>query len=249
MDKSEKKNLLIFGKHAIREAFSRETGKISKLFVLNSLAPTKYEDLKKECKVHNIPISSVPIQKLDRLSNQGNHQGFIAEISPIDYTNFFDWIEQTMVGPTTAVLLLDNIKDPHNLGAIIRSATAAGISAIIIPTQQQVPVNATVFKVSAGTAGIIPVIRVHNTEQGLKDLKLAGFTLIGLEGNASNSLWTAEWTGPLAFILGGEGCGISKKIAKLLDICVSIPMEQAVESLNASVSAALISYEWKRRQA
>ena len=91
--------------------------------------------------------------------------------------------------------------------------------------------------------------RVHNTEQGLKDLKLAGFTLIGLEGNASNSLWTAEWTGPLAFILGGEGCGISKKIAKLLDICVSIPMEQAVESLNASVSAALISYEWKRRQA
>ena len=207
------------------------------------------EDLKKECKVHNIPISSVPIQKLDRLSNQGNHQGFIAEISPIDYTNFFDWIEQTMVGPTTAVLLLDSIKDPHNLGAIIRSATAAGISAIIIPTQQQVPVNATVFKVSAGTAGIIPVIRVHNTEQGLKDLKLAGFTLIGLEGNASNSLWTAEWTGPLAFILGGEGCGISKKIAKLLDICVSIPMEQAVESLNASVSAALISYEWKRRQA
>lgn len=249
MDKSEKKNLLIFGKHAIREAFSRETGKISKLFVLNSLAPTKYEDLKKECKVHNIPISSVPIQKLDRLSNQGNHQGFIAEISPIDYTNFFDWIEQTMVGPTTAVLLLDSIKDPHNLGAIIRSATAAGISAIIIPKQQQVPVNATVFKVSAGTAGIIPVIRVHNTEQGLKDLKLAGFTLIGLEGNASNSLWTTEWTGPLAFILGSEGCGISKKIAKLLDICVSIPMEQAVESLNASVSAALISYEWKRRQA
>ena len=249
MDKSEKKNLLIFGKHAIREALSRETGEISKLFVLNSLAPTKYEDLKKECKAHNIPISSVPIQKLDRLSNQGNHQGFIAEISPIDYTNFFDWMEQTMVGPTTAVLLLDSIKDPHNLGAIIRSATAAGISAIIIPTQQQVPVNATVFKVSAGTAGIIPVIRVHNTEQGLKDLKLAGFTLIGLEDNASNSLWTAEWTGPLAFVVGNEGFGISKKIAKLLDICVSIPMEHAVESLNASVSAALISYEWKRRQA
>ena len=128
---------------------------------------------------------------MDRLSNQGNHQGFIAEISPIDYTNFFDWIEQTVVGPSTAVLLLDSIEDPHNLGAIIRSATAAGISAIVIPTQQQVPVNATVFKVSAGTAGIIPVIRVHNTEQGLKDLKLAGFTLIGLEGNAPDSLWTA----------------------------------------------------------
>jgi len=249
MEKSEKNNLLIFGKHAIREALSRETGKISKIFVLNSLAPIKYEDLKKECEAHNIPISSVPIQKLDRLSNQGNHQGFIAEISPIDYTNFFDWIEQTMVGPTTAVLLLDSIEDPHNLGAIIRSATAAGISAIIIPTQQQVPVNATVFKVSAGTAGIIPVIRVHNTEQGLKDLKLAGFSLIGLEGNAPDSLWTAEWTGPLAFVVGSEGGGINKKVAKLLDRSVSIPMEHAVESLNASVSAALISYEWKRRQA
>tara|TARA_B100000989_G_C19532580_1_gene470928 strand:+ start:5502 stop:6251 length:750 start_codon:yes stop_codon:yes gene_type:complete len=249
MEKSGKKNLLIFGKHIIRETLSRETGEISKVFVLNSLAPIKYEDLKKECEAQNIPISSVPIQKLNRLSNQGNHQGFIAEISPIDYTNFFDWVEQTMVSPTTAVLLLDSIGDPHNLGAIIRSATAAGISAIIIPTQQQVPVNATVFKVSAGTAGIIPVIRVHNTEQGLKNLKLAGFTLIGLDGNASNSLWTAEWTGPLAFVVGSEGGGISKKIAKLLDSCVSIPMEHAVESLNASVSAALISYEWKRRQA
>ena len=105
------------------------------------------------------------------------------------------------------------------------------------------------FKVSAGTAGIIPVIRVHNTEQGLKDLKLAGFTLIGLEGNAPDSLWTAEWKGPLAFVVGSEGGGISKKVAKLLDSSVSIPMEHAVESLNASVSAALISYEWKRRQA
>tara|TARA_Y200000002_G_scaffold378603_1_gene386300 strand:+ start:12167 stop:12916 length:750 start_codon:yes stop_codon:yes gene_type:complete len=249
MEKSEKNNLLIYGKHAIREALSRDTGKISKIFVLNSMAPIKYDDLKEECEAHNIPISSVPIQKLDRLSNLGNHQGFIAEISPINYTNFFDWIEQTMVGPTTAVLLLDSIQDPHNLGAIIRSATAAGISAIIIPTQQQVPVNATVFKVSAGTAGIIPVIRVHNTEQGLKDLKLAGFKLIGLEGNASDSLWSAEWTGPLAFVVGSEGRGISKKVAKLLDSSASIPMEHAVESLNASVIAALISYEWKRRQA
>lgn len=249
MKKSEKNNLLIFGKHAIGEALSRKTGKISKIFVLNSLAPIKYEDLKKECAAYNIPISSVPIQKLDRLSNQGNHQGFIAEMSPIDYTSFFDWVEQTVLGPTTAVLLLDSIEDPHNLGAIIRSATAAGISAIIIPTQQQVPVNATVFKVSAGTAGIIPVIRVHSTEQGLKDLKLAGFTLVGLEGDAPNSLWKAEWSGPLAFVIGSEGGGISKKVAKLLDRSVSIPMEHAVESLNASVSAAIISYEWKRRQA
>tara|TARA_B100000575_G_C23139934_1_gene663110 strand:- start:2916 stop:3665 length:750 start_codon:yes stop_codon:yes gene_type:complete len=248
MKKTGKKNLLIFGKNAIHEALSRDADKISKLFVLNSLAPIKYDDLKKKCKAHNVPISSVPIQKLDRLSNQGNHQGFIAEISPVDYINLFDWVELTRLGPSTAVLLLDSIEDPHNLGAIIRSATAAGISAIIIPTQQQVPVNATVFKVSAGTAGIIPVIRVHSTEQGLKDLKLAGFTLIGLEGTASESLWTAQWVGPLAFIVGSEGGGISNRVAKHLDSRVSIPMEHAVESLNASVSAAIISYEWKRRQ-
>lgn len=243
----EKNSLYIYGKHAIHELLGRNPTKVSKVFLLNSLQSNRYSEIKSLCEQHLIPISMVPSQKLERLSSRGNHQGFIAEISPVSYTPFFEWVEEAALSDSTAVLILDGIEDPHNLGAIIRSATAADIAAIIIPAQQQVPVNATVFKVSAGTAGIIPIIRVHNTEQGMKDAKLAGFSLIGLESHAKSQLWEAEWKGPIAFVIGAEGGGMDKKVRKLLDQEISIPMNHNVESLNASVSAALVSYEFKRR--
>jgi len=243
----EKNSLYIFGKHAIHELLERTPSKVSKVFLLNSLQSNRYAEIKALCDEHLIPVSMVPSQKLERLSSRGNHQGFIAQISPVSYTPFFDWVQEVTLTESTAVLILDGMEDPHNLGAIIRSATAAGIEAIIIPAQQQVPVNATVFKVSAGTAGIIPIIRVHNTEQGMKDVKLAGFSLVGLDSNASSSLWEADWKGPVAFVIGAEGGGLDIKVRKLLDQQISIPMNHNVESLNASVSAALVSYEFKRR--
>ena len=117
----------------------------------------------------------------------------------------------------------------------------------MVPTQNQSPINATVFKISAGTAGRIPVIRVHDTNQGLKDLNLAGFSLVALDAGAENSVWDTDLKGPVAFIIGNEGRGVSKQVLKKCDTLIKLPMEHSVESLNASVTAALISYEWKRR--
>jgi 23S rRNA (guanosine2251-2'-O)-methyltransferase len=186
--------------------------------------------------------------KLSNLVGRVNHQGFVAQISQIEYQNFFDWVQTLDLSGNPAVLLLDGIEDPHNMGAILRTAAAAGISAVIIPTQHQAPVNATVFKTSAGTAGRIPVIRVHDTNQGFKDLKLAGFKLAALEMNTDKTVWDADFDSPTAFIIGNEGRGVSKSLIKKCDVLLNIPMEHNVESLNASVTAALISYEWKRRR-
>ena len=213
--------------------------------MLNSLPPIKYGDLK-NCEAHNIPVSSVPIQKLDRLSNQGNHQGIIAEISPIDYTNFFDWIEQTMVGPTTAVLLLDSIEDPHNLGAIIRSATAAGISLISYPLNSRFQSMLRCSKFRQAQLAVRYTSAQHWARS--KGFKTSGFTNWARR-QCTQFTMDCWMDGTYSFYSGQWGGGIGKKVAKHLDSSVSIPMEHTVESLNASVSAALISYEWKRRQA
>ena len=114
--------------------------------------------------------------------------------------------------------------------------------------QNQAPVNATVFKTSAGTAGRIPVIRIHDINQGLKDLKATGFSIVGLDGSAKQTLWETDLKRPLAFLIGSEGEGIHPSNLKRCDELINIPMEHDVESLNASVSAALVSYEWKRQQ-
>jgi 23S rRNA (guanosine2251-2'-O)-methyltransferase len=146
------------------------------------------------------------------------------------------------------VFLLNGIEDPHNFGAILRTAAAAGISAVIVPSHNQAPLNATVFKTSAGTAGRIPVIRVQDSNQAFKDLKLSGFEIYALDGNAKTTLWEVEFDLPSAFVIGNEGRGVDKKILKNSDHTLMLPMENDVESLNASVTAALIAYEWKRKR-
>ena len=246
MAKSE--NFFIYGKKPIEEALANRAKEVDKIFVKNSISPNSYKYLSETAFNNQIPVVSVPDKKLLSLVGRVNHQGFVALQSKIEYTNFFDWVETVDLSQSPCVLLLDGIEDPHNLGAILRTAAAAGISAVIVPTQNQSPVNATVFKTSAGTAGRIPIIRVHDTMQGFKDLKLAGFSVIGLDASATETIWEAEFEKPVAFLIGNEGRGISKAMIKSCDSLIKFPMEHEVESLNASVSAALVSYEWKRRR-
>ncbi|MFV1883585.1 MAG: 23S rRNA (guanosine(2251)-2'-O)-methyltransferase RlmB [Balneola sp.] len=246
MPKTE--NFFIYGKKPVEEALSARANQLDKIFVKNSISPSSYKNLSKTALVNRVPMVTVPDAKIFNLVGRVNHQGFVAQMSNIEYSNFFDWIETQDLNKKPAVLLLDGIEDPHNLGAILRTAAAAGLEAVIVPTQNQVPVNATVFKTSAGTAGRIPIIRVHDTNQGFKDLKLAGFSVIGLDGSAHTNMWEADFEKPVAFLIGNEGKGISKNLIKQCDDLIKFPMEHNVESLNASVSAALVSYEWKRRR-
>ncbi|HCD51815.1 MAG TPA: 23S rRNA (guanosine(2251)-2'-O)-methyltransferase RlmB [Balneolaceae bacterium] len=240
-------NFLIFGRKPVEEILSNKAKEIDKIFVKNSIAPNSYNNISETAFKNQIPLVTVPDKKLERLVGKVNHQGFVAQLSKIKYLDFFEWIETNALTSDTAVLFLDGIEDPHNLGAILRTAAAAGISAVMVPTQNQSPINATVFKISAGTAGRIPVIRVHDTNQGLKDLNLAGFSLVALDAGAEHSVWDTDLKGPVAFIIGNEGRGVSKQVIKKCDTLIKLPMEHSVESLNASVTAALISYEWKRR--
>lgn len=237
----------IYGKNPIEEQLTVRAEKVAKVFVKNTINKALYSDISELCHQNRVPIVSVPEEKLKRLSKGVHHQGFVAELSQIDYLSFFEWLEIHEPASDSVVLLLDGIEDPHNLGAILRSAAAAGMSAIIVPTQNQAPVNATVMKTSAGTAGRIPVIRSHNSTQALKDLKLAGFKIYALSMDEGHDLWNTSLEGPAAFIIGNEGSGISKAMIKQADQTLSIPMMNNVESLNASVSSALISYEWLRQ--
>lgn len=246
MPKTE--NFFIYGKRPIEEALTEKAKQVAKIFVKNSINSNTYKEIYETASKNHIPLVSVPEKKILNLVGRVNHQGFVALMSMVEYTTFFEWIETVDLETKPAVLLLDGIEDPHNLGAILRTAAAAGISGVLVPTQGQSPVNATVVKTSAGTAGRIPIIRVHDTNQGLKDLKLAGFTILGLEGSAKEHIWEAELDKPIAFLIGNEGKGIAKNLIKKCDSIIKFPMEHNVESLNASVSAALISYEWKRRK-
>ncbi len=245
---SKTENFFIYGKKPVEEALQTRPKQLDKIFVKNSLRPNSYKNLYETASKNHVPLVTVPDAKILNLVGRVNHQGFVAQMSNIEYSNFFEWIETQDLSKNPAVLLLDGIEDPHNLGAILRTAAAAGIEAVIVPTQNQAPVNATVFKTSAGTAGRIPIIRVHDTTQGFKDLKLAGFSVLGLDGSAKKEIWDADFSIPVAFIIGNEGRGISRNLLKQCDELIKFPMEHNVESLNASVSAALISYEWKRRR-
>ncbi|HET8864470.1 MAG TPA: 23S rRNA (guanosine(2251)-2'-O)-methyltransferase RlmB [Gracilimonas sp.] len=246
MSKSE--NFFIYGRNPVEETLQNRPDEVDKIFVKNNIKPSTYQNINELAQENDVPLVKVPGAKIYNLVGKVNDQGFVAQLSAAKYTNFFDWVETLVLSENPAVLLLHGIEDPHNFGAILRSAAAAGIEAVIIPMQNQAPVNATVFKTSAGTAGRIPIIRVHDLNQAFKDLKAIGFTIVGLDGEAKETLWETDLDQPIVFLIGSEGEGIHAENLKRCDKVLNIPMTNNVESLNASVSAALISYEWMRQK-
>lgn len=245
---SKTDNIYIYGRNPIIEALINRPNEVEKVFIKNSIQLNSIDGLADLISKNSIPVSKVPQIKIQNLVGRVNDQGIVALLSQISYTNFFDWVSELDLQSNPAVVLLDGIEDPYNFGAILRSAVAAGISAVLVPTQKQAPVNATVFKTSSGTAGRIPIIRVHDINQGIKDLELAGFKIFGLDGGSKRSFWEAEFNTPTAFLIGNEGEGIDRKTLKKTSETLRIPMVNNVESLNASVSAALICYEWARKR-
>jgi 23S rRNA (guanosine2251-2'-O)-methyltransferase len=172
----------------------------------------------------------------------------VASISRATYQEFEEWMVKIQPDKHTAVLLLDEIEDPHNFGAILRTAAASGMSAVIVPKHRQAPVNATVFKTSAGTAGIIPIVRAVNLNQAILTLKDNSFWIAGLSMESDSNIWDQTYDVPMAFVVGNEGRGMRKKTGEHCDFLLNIPMFNGVESLNASVSASLVCYEWRRQQ-
>ncbi|SHE78103.1 23S rRNA (guanosine2251-2'-O)-methyltransferase [Fodinibius roseus] len=241
-------DIYIYGRNPIREALTNEAGRLEKIFVRDSLRDSQLSDIFELASQHRIPISHVPGAKLYDLVGGVNDQGVVALRSAVSYLEFGEWLKEVDTSTYPAILLLDEIEDPGNFGAILRTAAATGLSAVLVPKHRQAPVNATVYKTSAGTAGRIPIVRAGNLNQAILKLKDAGFWIGGLDMQGDRELWDLEVDRPLAFIIGSEDSGIRQKTLEHCDYRISIAMENSVESLNASVSAALLCYEWKRKR-
>lgn len=243
----EKINDYIYGRNPVEEALKTNPEKIEKIFLKKGLKRHALSEILSLSSKNRIPVTDVPGSKLYELVGSVNDQGVVAAVSQAEYIDFDDWLEQIEPNPDTAILLLDEIEDPHNFGAILRTAAAAGISAVIVPKHRQAPVNAAVFKTSAGTAGRIPIVRAVNLNQAIFSLKENKFWIAGLDMEGE-TIWNHQFDVPMAFVIGNEGRGIRKKTGEHCDFLLSLPMFNDVESLNASVSAALVCYEWRRQK-
>ncbi len=244
---TENENIYIYGRNPIAEALEKEANKIEKIFVRKSLHDNQISAILNTASQNRIPVLHVPREKLHGLVGGVNDQGVVALMSAIQYQEFGEWLDTVETKTYPAVLLLDEMEDPHNVGAILRSATAAGLSAVLVPKHRQAPISPAVYKTSAGTAGRIPVVRVGNLNQAILKLKDKGFWIAGLDMKGDINLWDLEVDRALAFVTGSESDGIRQKTLEHCDYRFSIPMQNGVESLNASVSAGLLCYEWNRK--
>lgn len=229
----------VFGHHAVTEALKQGRG--NKLFVLEDARGAKIDELKQIAQEQSVPVKWVPKQKLDTMSDNGVHQGMVLAITPYEYLSLPELLEKTDK-PEPFFLILDNLEDPHNFGSILRTADAAGVDGVIIPKHRAVGITPIVVKTSTGAVEHVPVARVTNLSQGIKELKAAGFWIFGTDMSGTKyTKWNAS--GKIALIIGNEGRGMSAGLAKDVDEMLTIPMVGHVQSLNASVAAGLLIYE------
>lgn len=242
-------SLYIYGRHPVIDQLNREPEKVDKVYIRDTIAGGPAQEIIRLASEHRIPVQRVPGRKLSELVGAVNDQGFVALITPVQYEDLDEWLETIDSNTKPLALVLDEIEDPHNFGAMLRTAAAVGAAGVLVPKHRQAPVNATVVKTSAGTAGMVPIVRVVNINSALRDLQSAGFWVCGLDQDADTTVWAHKFDTATALVVGSEGKGIREKTLELCDFKLRLPMEPGVESLNASVSAALVMYEWRRQQA
>jgi len=239
---------ILYGRHPVREAL--RTGRpLNKILVARGLGGATVQEIRNLALARGVPVQTVDRQALDRLAGGGVHQGFLAFAAPKEYVTLDDILDKAKTPPF--LLVLDHITDPRNLGAILRTAAAAGVDGVVIPTRRAAAITGEAAKAAAGAIEHLPVARVTNISRTLRYLKEQGFWIVGADPEASQPLWEAALTGPIAIVIGGEDTGLSRVVQKECDCLVRIPMTERTASLNASVAAALFLYEVvrQRRQA
>ena len=199
-------------------------------------------------KAKGVMVQKVEKPGLNKFTKETAHQGVIALVSPKAYATVEEILAGIPEGETPFILLLDEISDPHNLGAILRSADAAGVHGVIIPRRRSAPLTPTVAKASAGAIEHVPVARVANIAQTIDALKKHGLWLVGAEAEGGSLIWETKLSGPVALVIGGEDKGLGRLVKDKCDLLVRLPMYGRVNSLNASVAAALVSYEVARQR-
>ncbi len=240
----EKSDWLI-GKNALKEAIAAGTV-IQKVYLNETLEKETLQELIKLCKQNKISVLTVPKFKLDKLSKKA-HQGVLTLISPIDFYKTSDLVHQAYEqGRNPCLIVLDSITDVRNFGAIARSAEVFGIDGIIIGVKNSAPVNQESIKSSAGALLRIPICKENNILHVLRELKKLGFRIIGADEKGDSLIGEMDMNQPIVFVFGSEGEGISRDIKSLIDVFVAIPQRGKISSLNVSVSAGIIFYEWMK---
>lgn len=239
---------IIEGRNAVIEAF-RSGKTIDRLFVLEGCKDGPVQTILREAKKNkDTVISFVKKERLDQMSETGKHQGVIAYAASYKYAEVEDILQKARdKGEDPFIIILDNIEDPHNLGAIIRTANLAGAHGVIIPKHRAVGLTATVAKASAGAINYTPVAKVTNIANTIEDLKKQGLWFVCADMGGT-LMYKLNLKGPIGLVIGNEGSGVSRLVEEKCDMIASIPMKGDIDSLNASVAAGVLSYEIVRQR-
>lgn len=245
-DRPKEEKIYLYGKHALREALLARPGAVSKVFLdANAASDTELAGLLKQHAINTTSMKSQDAGK--KVGDDAVHQGVIAVINSEKLYSSLEDVLPLLEGDTNpCFVLLDELQDPHNVGAIIRSAAAFGASAILMPEHNQSPITGTVIKTSAGMAFRIPIVRIGNVNQTIRTLKEKRMWVYGLVMEGSAVLKETVFDTPTLFVVGNESTGIREKTLELCDVTLSIPMHPGCESLNASVATSVVLYEWYR---
>ena len=239
--------LTIEGRNAVLEAF-RSGKTIDRLFVLDGCQDGPVRTIVREAKKHDTIVNFVPKERLDSMSETGAHQGVIAQVAAYEYSTVEDILAKAEEkGEPPFLILLDNVEDPHNLGAIIRTANLAGAHGVIIPKRRAVGLTSTVAKTSAGAINYTPVAKVTNLVRTMEELKQKGIWFVCAD-MGGESMYRMNLTGPIGLVIGNEGEGVSRLVREACDFTASIPMKGDIDSLNASVAAGVLAYEIVRQR-
>jgi 23S rRNA (guanosine2251-2'-O)-methyltransferase len=240
---------LIYGRHSLLAALEGDRY-LNRIWVLPKLRyDSRFHSLLTQAKADGTVIDEVDHRRLDQITHYANHQGIAAQIAPYEYLELAELIEKAKAASEHPVLVAaDGITDPHNLGAIIRTAEAMGSQGLLIPQRRAVGITSTVVKVAAGALESFPVARVVNLSRALEELKSAGFWIYGMAAEASQSLDTVNFDSSAVLVIGSEGEGLNLLTQRCCDVLVSIPMQGKTPSLNASVSAGMVLYEVYRQR-
>jgi len=240
---------LIFGLHALEAALKYQAKDIQEIWLDSHRRDERISKILKLAKSNNIKIHQVTREYLQTHYSNMRHQGVVASVTPGQAGTETDLETILAKADQPLLLILDGVQDPHNLGACLRSADAAGVNAVIVPRDRAVGITATVRKVASGAAESIPLIQVTNLARTLRELKESGVWLVGLAGEATDNLYDSDLKGPLGIVMGAEGDGMRRLTKEHCDFLVNIPMAGTVESLNVSVATGVCLFEVVRQRA
>ncbi|SDH85488.1 23S rRNA Gm-2251 2'-O-methyltransferase [Vibrio xiamenensis] len=241
-------NEFIYGIHAVKAVLEREPERFIEAMVLKGRQDDRLMPILNELQALGVSIQQMGRKALDDKARGANHQGVIARVKPAKPLNEHDLDAILAKHESPLLLILDGVTDPHNLGACLRNADAAGVAAVIVPKDKSAPMTATVSKVACGAAETVPLVRVTNLARTMRALQEKNIWFVGTAGEATHDIYQAKLTGPLAIVMGAEGDGMRRLTRETCDDLIKIPMAGSVSSLNVSVASGVCLFEAVRQR-